>query len=154
LVDFCIPIRVSVCNNKRFGVQMIFDFLIQKRPVSHQTRNRKRLQEWKKYVFSEAQKSCVNAVPSNSNVRLTLIYLYNEDPVDVDNIIKPIQDALEGIFYDDDSLVIDVESHRRFLTGSFDITKYPKELVRGLYLHNECVYVRVSDSQPLEKFLI
>ncbi|MHA1226580.1 MAG: RusA family crossover junction endodeoxyribonuclease [Candidatus Hodarchaeales archaeon] len=133
---------------------MIFDFLIPKRPVSHQTSNRKNLQNWKKFVFSNAQKGCSDAVPFNSNVHLTLIYLYDEDPVDVDNIIKPIQDALQGIFYDDDRFVSDVESHRRILTGSFDITKYPKELIRGVYSGNECVYVRVSDSKPLEKFLI
>ncbi|HIG48948.1 MAG TPA: RusA family crossover junction endodeoxyribonuclease [candidate division Zixibacteria bacterium] len=43
-----------------------------------------------------------------------MVYLGETNaPVDTHNIIKPIQDGLVGLVYDDDLLVTDVESHRR-----------------------------------------
>lgn len=84
---------------------------------------------------------------------MTLVYLCGEDPVDVDNIIKPIQDALVGLVYDDDVLVADVGSHRRPLTGLFDVARCPAELIRGLLSGEECVWVGVGDSRPMEDYL-
>ncbi len=86
-------------------------------------------------------------------MHLTLVYLCDDTPVDVDNIIKPIQDALIGLVYEDDLLIADVESHRRPLADAFDITNYPPLLVKGILSGKECVYVRVSNSQPLENYL-
>ena len=133
---------------------MLFEFLIPKRPVSLQTKNRKNLQLWKNFVCTEAMKNW-SGIPHNGNeLHLTLIYLCDDDPVDVDNIIKPIQDALVGTIYNDDLLISDVESHRRPLTGTFDITKYPALLVNGILSGVECVYVRITDSQSLENYLL
>ena len=131
---------------------MLFEFLIPRRPVSLQTKNRKNLQAWKNFVCAEACKNWSGA-PHNNELHLTLVYLCDDDPVDVDNIIKPIQDALVGTIYNDDLLVSDVESHRRPLTGVFDIAKYPALLVNGILSGAECVYVRITDSQPLGNYL-
>ncbi|MGR0482640.1 MAG: RusA family crossover junction endodeoxyribonuclease [Candidatus Electronema sp. V4] len=132
---------------------MHFDFLIPKRPVSLQTRNKSNLQAWKKYVRSQAEKTWPGQMYSGEDIHLTLVYLYESDPVDVDNIIKPIQDALVGLVYDDDLLVTDVESHRRPLLGIFDLTKCPALLIEGIVSGKECVYVRLSSSRPLEDYL-
>jgi crossover junction endodeoxyribonuclease RusA len=132
---------------------MYFDFLIPKRPVSSQTRQTSNLQAWKQYVCSEAEKFWTGQVLVDKDIQLTLVYLYGADPVDTDNIIKPIQDALIGLVYEDDSLVTDVASHRRLLSGTFDLTLCPKPLVQGIVLGIECVYVRVSKSRPLEEYL-
>lgn len=133
---------------------MLFEFLIPRRPVSLQTKNRRNLQSWKNYVCTEASKGWAGAPYNGNYLHLTLVYLYDTDPVDVDNIIKPIQDALVGTIYDDDLLISDVESHRRLLTGVFDIVKYPPLLVDGILSGTECVYVRIADSSPLEKYLL
>ena len=132
---------------------MIFEFLIPKRPVSLQTRNRANLQKWKDFVRDEAKRTWSGTLYNNIYLHLTLVYLCDTDPVDVDNIIKPIQDALVGTIYEDDILVSDVESHRRPLTGSFDITRYPVLLVNGLLSGEECVYVRISEAKALEEYL-
>jgi Endodeoxyribonuclease RusA. len=132
---------------------MLFEFLIPRRPVSLQTKNRTNLQLWKTFVSDEARKDWSESPYNGRNLHLTLVYLCDEDPVDVDNIIKPIQDALVGTIYDDDLLISDVESHRRPLTGIFDITKFPPLLVNGLLSGAECVYVRITDSQTLENYL-
>lgn len=132
----------------------MFEFLIPKRPVSLQTRNRKNFQAWKNFVFTEAGKTWSGTPYDDENLHLTLVYLCDDDPVDVDNIIKPIQDALVGLIYDDDLLITDVESHRRPLTGVFEVAKYPNLLVSGIMSGTECVYVRVSESKPLEDYLL
>jgi len=131
---------------------MQFEFLIPKRPVSLQTRQRSKLQDWQAFVRAEASKTWVGT-PYSGNVHLTLIYLYDTDPVDTDNIIKPIQDALIGLVYEDDSLVTDVESHRRSLSDSFDVALCPSLLLRGIRSGSECVYVRINSAKALESYL-
>ncbi len=138
---------------------MYFDFLIPRRPESSQKRARGRkrnttkpLEEWKQFVREEAAKTWTGAL-CKENVQLMLVYLCGRNFIDTDNIIKPIQDALEGLVYVNDKLVIDVESHRRTI-GEVSITeKCPDALTRGIELGIECVYVRVCSSKPLEDYL-
>jgi crossover junction endodeoxyribonuclease RusA len=136
-----------------------FELLIRKRPVSNQTRNKINRREWINFVHSEAQKVWTGSSPiKDANLQLTLIYLCrgnygDRNLIDTDNIIKPIQDALNELVYEDDGLISDVESHRRFLSEPIDITNLPLLLQEGVIIGEECVYVKVSESQPLEKYL-
>lgn len=132
-----------------------FEFLIPKRPVSLQTKCRKNLQAWKKFVHGEARKAWpADGQPVFSPpLRVTIVYLCDDAPADIDNIIKPIQDALVGLVFEDDFLVSDVDSHRRFLTEPIDLTSLPPLLQTGAIKGDECVYVRVSDAQDLRKYL-
>ena len=131
---------------------MQFEFLIPKRPVSSQTRHTSKLQEWKKFVYGEASKTWVGE-PYLGDVHLTLVYLYDSDPVDTDNIIKPIQDALIGLVYKDDEQVTDVESHRRSIISIVDVALYPPLLLDGIISGSECVYVRILSAEALESYL-
>lgn len=132
---------------------MLVDFLIPRRPVSLQTKNRTNLRKWKRYVRAEAQKMWKRGPVPGETFRLMLVYWCADDPVDADNIIKPIQDALVGLVYVDDVHVIDVECHRRPLYGTFDIVEFPALLLEGLLTGNECVYVQVSLAGSLEAYL-
>ncbi len=132
---------------------MYFDFLIPRRPVSLQTRNRKNLQAWKDYVRYEAAKTWTEDVYGDIDLQLTLVYLFDKDPVDIDNIVKPIQDALIGLIYEDDLLITDLRSHRRPLVGTFDLSKCPLPLIQGIVSGAECVYVQVAESRSLEDYL-
>lgn len=101
-----------------------FEFLIPRRPVSLQTKKRENLQAWKNFVRVEAEKVWQDrSVIKNGNLQLTLVSLCDDFPADTDNIIKPIQDALVGLVFQDDSLVSDVESHRRFMSDRIDMNK-------------------------------
>ncbi|MCC5625326.1 RusA family crossover junction endodeoxyribonuclease [Nostoc sp. CHAB 5715] len=131
-----------------------FEFLIPRRPVSLQTKKRENLQAWKNFVRVEAQKIWKDrSVIKQGDLQLTLVYLCDDFPADTDNIIKPIQDALVGLVFEDDSLVSDVESHRRFMSDPIEIKSLPSLLQRAVMTGKECVYVKVSESQPLEKYL-
>lgn len=102
----------------------------------------------------EAKKVWGNDTPvSSPPLRFSIIYLCDSSPADIDNIIKPIQDALVELVFEDDSLVSDVDSHRRFLAEPIDVTTLPPLLQTGVAAGNECVYVRVSDAQDLRSYL-
>ncbi|MCY2935116.1 MAG: RusA family crossover junction endodeoxyribonuclease [Planctomycetota bacterium] len=131
----------------------IFEFLILRRPVSLQARNRANLQAWKSFVRDEANRTWVGQTVQEGDLHLTLIYLCDESPPDTDNIIKPIQDALVGLVFEDDSLIADVESHRRFLDSTFDLTQLPPLVLVGIASQKVCVYVKVSPSLPLGEHL-
>ncbi len=87
--------------------------------------------------------------------RVTMVYLCDVDAADIDNIIKPIQDALVGVVMPGDELVSDVDSHGRLLTQALDLTDLPTLLVQGIQTQRECVYVRVLAGPvlPLTHFL-
>lgn len=81
-------------------------------------------------------------------VALRLLYLYDEAALDADNILKPIQDALVGILFEDDSIVTDVEIRRRWRQASFIVNEVSPTLAAALELGSEFVYVSVSDAPP------
>ncbi|MBX9256455.1 RusA family crossover junction endodeoxyribonuclease [Desmonostoc muscorum CCALA 125] len=131
-----------------------FEFLIPRRPVSLQTKKKENLQAWKNFVRVEAQKVWKDNSPiKKGDLQMTLVYLCDDFPADTDNIIKPIQDALVDLVFEDDSLVSDVDSHRRFMSDPIDIISLPSLLQRAVITGKECVYVKVSESQTLEKYL-
>ncbi len=63
------------------------------------------------------------------------------------------KDALNQLVYENDRLISDVESHRWFLFEPIDITNLPSLLREGVIIVQECIYVKVSESQTLEKYL-
>ncbi|MFN9240903.1 MAG: RusA family crossover junction endodeoxyribonuclease [Pseudanabaena sp.] len=131
----------------------LFEMLIPKRPLSLQAKNHN-LQAWKDYVYGRARNDWKSGTPyEKSGLRQTLVYLCDDSPADIDNIVKPIQDALVGVVYADDSLITDVDSHRRFITDGIDLTNLPRLLIRGAESGEECVYVSVSLSENLEVYL-
>ena len=129
-----------------------FEFLIRSRPVSQQTRRRDRLREWKEFVKSEAQRYRTSSdLNVGSPVCITLVYLYNEAALDVDNILKPIQDALIGLVFSDDFLVTDAICRRRQLGGVFDLSRASSVLIEGFEYGNEFVYVHIAGAPPQDQ---
>ena len=131
-----------------------FEFLIRSRPVSQQIRRRERLREWKEFVRQEATRYWSSThTPANGPICLTLVYLYDEAALDVDNIIKPIQDAIVGLAFPDDALVTDVICRRRQLRGVFDLSRVSPVLIEGFDYGDEFVYVHVGDAPPQEQLI-
>jgi hypothetical protein len=88
-----------------------------------------------------------------TEVRITIVYLCAGNPADVDNVVKPILDALVGLVIMDDLQVTDIDSHRRAVAEPLAATNLPPLLERGIATRQECVYVRVSDAQHLRSYL-
>jgi len=90
--------------------------------------------------------------PADGPVCITLIYLYDEGALDVDNIVKPIMDALVGLVFPDDSLVTDAIVRRRQLRGTFDLSQVSPVLIEGFERGGAFIYVHVGDA-PLQEQL-
>lgn len=132
----------------------MFEFVIPRRPLSHQTKNRANLQAWKEYVSGLAAQYWAKPCMSDEiELRLTLVYICDDFPADIDNIIKPIQDAMVGVVYDDDIQISDVDSHRRYLTDPIVVTGLPQLLADAIEVGAEAVYVKVSNSGILDEYI-
>jgi crossover junction endodeoxyribonuclease RusA len=122
-----------------------FEFTIQGPPVSNQTRNRARLQQWKQDVRQVAQARVpAGAAPVTDAVRITITYYYEGDTPDVDNIIKPIQDAMNGVVFVDDGQVDETKSRKRPLNGSYQIKGASGVLLHAFAAGKDFLHVRVE----------
>jgi Holliday junction resolvase RusA-like endonuclease len=91
-----------------------FEFIVDGPPVSQQTRRRERLKEWKTTVRQEAEKYWSSEQKTAmGDVMLQITYFYDAVIMDVDNIVKPIQDAIIGLAYVDDDQVTDILVRKR-----------------------------------------
>jgi crossover junction endodeoxyribonuclease RusA len=123
-----------------------FEFTVQGPPVSQQTRNRSRLHSWKATVQSRAAgRWPAQSPPLTQQLRAVLVYYYDGEPLDTDNMVKPILDALKGLVYEDDSQIDDTDAHRRSLNGSFQVRGMSPALAEGFVAGREFVYVRVEE---------
>ena len=107
---------------------MLFEFVIDGPPVSQQARNRGRVREWTQAVQGVAELRWHAQPPFDGQVMVTISYFFENVLLDVDNIPKPILDALKGLVYSDDSLVSDLLCRKRSLKEDIRIQN-PSQLL-------------------------
>jgi len=121
-------------------------------PISAQgSSESKRL--WKQRVRQAAYATVpIGMAPTVDSVVLRVAYFYVYAPAaDLDNIVKPIQDALRGIAYVDDVQVIDlVASMRRKSNGERIVVT--TILASGFAGGSDFVHVAVDHSSAIEVF--
>jgi len=130
-----------------------FEFTLPRRPLSHQSKDSVHKQQWKEFVFGRAFNKWKGTPVSNESLRFTLVYICEEDPPDINNIIKPIQDALIGLVYSDDNLIVDVQGHLRMADELIDITELPPLLQEIVINGVDCLYIRINSSSSLGNLL-
>ncbi len=82
---------------------------------------------------------------------MLVIYYFHTDPaLDIDNFVKPLQDALKGVIVEDDSLVSDLIIRKRDLRRSFVIERVTPTLAEGLETQDDFLYVSVNETRPEE----
>src|SRR5437660_8445840 len=99
----------------------------------------KRYQKWIENVRACAQKEWPSAIrpTSSTSVTVTITNYYSLVPPDVDNIIKPIMDALETVAYLKDEQVRKVMSEKVDLTKASRIENPSAVLAAGLEKYSE-----------------
>ena len=121
-------------------------------PVSQQARRRSRRDEWKEAVRAKAAGIWLPALPEvNGPLGLKIGYFYSGAPLDTDNMIKPIQDALIDLVYIDDNLISDVIARRRRFDGNFRIPEMTPALYEGFRSGHEFLHI-VIDRSDLEVY--
>lgn len=120
-------------------------------PVSQQTRRRNRLKVWQAKVRQEAEKYwSLGQPPATGLVMLKVTYFYYSVAMDVDNIVKPIQDAIIGLAYIDDEQITDVLVRKRDLSGNFKVENITPILAEGFARGNEFLHIVVTDAPEQE----
>lgn len=119
-------------------------------PVSHQAHNRKALRSWKADVEQAARAAVTAAArPVSHEVEIQVVYFHDEGAPhlpDEDNMLKPIQDALQGIIYANDGQVTDGTCCRRNLDDSFHVRRMSAVLAQGFVQGDEFVQVIVREA--------
>jgi hypothetical protein len=132
-----------------------FEFFVEGPPLSQQTRNPRRLREWKEYVRAEATKLWPAQAPVEIPLKLTVVY-YHERPsvsIDHDNMIKPIQDALAGLIYKNDRQITDAQTRKTNIDGRFRLRRLSAVYARAFGGGREFVYIRIEEAPSHEELL-
>lgn len=74
-----------------------------------------------------------------------------DDEGDINNFVKPVQDALNSLVYADDDLVMDVSAHKRVLSEPIAIDGLPDQLSLAVIDGMPCVYIAISKSRELSE---
>ena len=130
-----------------------FEFIIDGPPVSRQTRRRNRLREWKRKIREKAEsKWPLGELPHAEQLIIKITYFYDEISMDVDNIPKPIADALNNLVYFDDEQLTDNYTRKRNLNDDLRIENPSNVLSSGLSLGTEFLYI-VIDEAPNQQVI-
>lgn len=120
----------------------MIDFVVRGTPRSQQARHKK---QWQQRVQ--------NAVPPGLEflpgaLRLRIDFFFDgSTQLDTDNIIKPIQDALKSIVYEDDEAVVDVCARKIDLQQLSTLVAAPSILSTALTEPlGDFVFVRVASA--------
>ena len=122
---------------------ILYSFSVIGAPVSSQAHKSKEI--WKT-VVGEAAKTCVEK-PLQIGVRVDLQIDWfshgSRNKPDVDNILKPILDALKGLLYVDDNQVSSVTSRHNDTDSVLHFIEEPIQIIEPLLSGNkEYIYIR------------
>jgi hypothetical protein len=81
---------------------------------------------------------------------LTINYFYESVSMDIDNLPKPISDALKGLVYLDDEQVTEVLCRKRNLTSDLRIENPSSVLADGFSRGKEFIYIVVEEAPDQE----
>lgn len=98
-------------------------FTVTGRPYSHQSRSRAKLRGWQQTVRAAAAALWAGSPIHDRPPQIKAVYYHEkgESGPDGDNLLKPIQDALNGLVYTDDALVVDCQVRRTRIDGRFQV---------------------------------
>jgi Holliday junction resolvase RusA-like endonuclease len=126
-----------------------FEFIVAGPPVSHQARNRARLQAWIAMVRNEALRYWPPGRPAaTGRLKITVVYYHDAVTVrlDNDNMLKPIQDALQGVVYANDTQITDTSVRKTNLDGQFTVRGMSRILAEGFCRGTEFLYIKVEEA--------
>ena len=120
-----------------------YEFVIDGPPVSQQARRRRLIREWTDEVQSVAEKNWDAEPPFAGEVMVSITYFFEGGSLDVDDIPKPILDALKGLVYRDDSQVTDLLCRKRDLNGDLRIQNPSSVLLGTLGQSEQFLHITV-----------
>lgn len=130
-----------------------FEFTVPGPPVSHQSRNKAKLVAWRQRVRAAASARWGTTAPLTVTLQIMVSY-YRQGLrvlIDNDNMVKPIQDALIGLIYQDDRLITDTTVRKTSIDGLFRVRGYSLELLRALAQGDQFLHIVIDEAPSHEK---
>ena len=97
-----------------------------------------------------AESSWDTEPPFDGEVMVTITYFFEGASLDVDNVPKPILDALKGLVYSDDSQVSDLLCRKRDLNGDLRIQNPSTVLLETLRDSEQFLHITVANALTQE----
>jgi hypothetical protein len=130
---------------------MVLDVCVHGRPISNQTSRRATLADWKRKVRAACAAAWSEGEPPISGLAsLRVTYYYETLISDVDNLVKPIQDVLQGLAYHNDRQISDVIGRLRNIDGLFKARYMSAALATAFTDGREFVHIEVWRSPDRE----
>ena len=77
--------------------------------------------KWQDHVRHSAAQRWQGQSSVGEAVMVTITCYYSNRQFDLDNILKPILDAMNGLIYDDDGQITDLHCHKRALSAELEL---------------------------------
>lgn len=124
-----------------------FEFTVPGPPLSHQAKNKARLAQWRQAVLAAASLAWPRADPPlDVPIKITVVY-YHEGPsirLDGDNMLKPIQDAMNGRIYLDDRLIVAASTSKTPVDAYYRVRWMSQVLADAWVRGEEFIYVKIE----------
>ncbi len=125
------------------------EFTLNGPPISQNVRQREALHAWRATIRQAAELAWTPGEPPwSGSLRLTLVYFYENTPVNTEATLKPIQDALIGLVLNDNSQFTEILYEKKDLCGNFIVPNLSPVLVEGFSRKTEFIYVKIETTQP------
>jgi crossover junction endodeoxyribonuclease RusA len=121
-----------------------WDFVVLGIPKSIQAGRASR-QRWQDVVRTAATAAWPDGNPPlDIEVQIHVTFYHDSAPLDVDKLLKPIQDALCGVAYHDDKQLTDTHGHLRDLNASYRVRGMTLAQAHGFSSGGPFVHVRIE----------
>jgi Holliday junction resolvase RusA-like endonuclease len=130
---------------------MHVEFVVLGSPVSNQSTNAANLTAWKNTVKGEALKVWTKP-PLTGKLKAILINFHTGDKpsLDLDNMSKPVHDAMNKLVYDDDRQIRQAEISHVKIDSPMVFAGVSKVLAGAIQKGQQFLYVRIEDTvEPL-----
>jgi crossover junction endodeoxyribonuclease RusA len=124
-----------------------FEFTVPGPPLSQQAKRRDRLREWRQTVLAAALALWPSSeAPIDVPIKITVVYYHEGATIrmDNDNMLKPIQDALNGRIYVDDRLIVAASASKMPVDGPYRVRRMSRVIADAFVQGDEFVYVRIE----------
>lgn len=128
------------------------EFIASGTPVSGQSASRRSKDEWKQRIKDASSAILPEAHLATEAPMAVTLYYFPVEPMqgDIDNIVKPILDAMSPHVYLDDKQVVRLVVQKFETVRGNEFTQPSEVLRRALETARPVMYVRLSDD-PLEE---
>jgi Holliday junction resolvase RusA-like endonuclease len=129
-----------------------FEFTVTGIPLSLQCRNKESLNRWKTEVYNAALLKWTPGLPPfKGDLTIKITYYFDNDSPDVDNIIKPIQDALKGLVYGDDHQIVKTQCEKKDINGSYKIRRAPPIIIAGFLNGDDFLHIKIEEPESVNR---